>query len=27
MTYLFELTDRYEINQKWLVFSFCEKTS
>ena len=25
--YLFELTDRYEINQKWLVFFFCKKSS
>ena len=24
-TYLFELTDRYEINQRWLVFFYCKK--
>ena len=24
-TYLFELTDRYEINQKWLIFLFVKK--
>ena len=25
-TYLFELTDRYEINQKWLIFLFAKKS-